>query len=237
MMRLRLIGIVAMIAFLTFGETKAQSFAAAYEKAFKFISEADNISYRLTYISLSEEKDTVFKTSMQFERLDDQIYSSMQGVESFVIDSTAVVVDHESETILLNEGQANMPKNEILNRLELIKELEKEAAKVQIDSTTKTVTYRLVFSNQAFNEVAFTVDRLNGRFLKLIFTPKEAVKNYEETEEPPVAQYVIKIDQYKININKPSVPISRYLEQTADGRYQLNKKYSNYQYTNNYGWR
>lgn len=226
-----------MIAFLAFGETKAQSFAAAYEKAFSLISEAKNISYRLTYISLSEEKDTVFKTTMLFERLNNQIYSSIEDVESFVVDSSSVVVDHGSQTILLNEGQANLPKNEILNRVELIKELEKEAAKVQIDTSTKIVTYRLFFSNQAFNEVAFTVDRLNGRFLQLIFTPKEAVKNYEETEEPPVAQYVIKIDQYKTNIDKPSVPISKYLEQTTDGRYQLSKKYSNYQYTNNYGWR
>ena len=214
----------------------AQSFGEAYTHAFNLLSNSENIGYNITYLSKGKSS-VVDKRSMRMEKVGNSYHTKMEGVESYLIDSTSIVIDHEYKSILLNDGIANPAMNEQLKgRLELIMGLEKEAATSKVDSSGSTRRYTLYFNDQEFKEVAFEVSKEDGWFQKLVFVLSTPIENSEEMQEEALTSLEVIIENYEKEMSSFSTPIEKYFNK-INGRYQLLPAYSNYQFTNNYEWR
>lgn len=211
---------------------KAQDFSKAYERAYQQLVSQENIAYQMRYLSRGANT-VVDESSLYIEKIGDQSYSKMGKLESYLLDSTSVVIDHEQESILLNVGVQVPDLSTGLDRIALIEQLEQEAVRRTVDSTSEWVQHNLWFQEQNFKKLSVSFSKATGNFQRIVFYPAKPIENYEEVEEEAVVAYEVLFENYQTNLQDFSTPLSNYL-QFNEGKYSLQSTYSNYQFVTNY---
>lgn len=211
--------------------SNAQSIEEIYASAHKKLESSENISYKLSFISKSQTT-VLSKQGMKIEKHGKNFYSKIGQVESYMFGSTSVVIDHESEVVLVNEGVTAPPNNGLLQKLNMLEALEKEAVNSKIDTVGNKLICSMYFSGQEFKYISFEVDQTSGWFHKLSFKLSQPYQ-ITEAEESLVSTIDVVFENYDHTLNEFSRPISSYLKK-SDGRYSLQQEYSHYQFVKNY---
>jgi|GEM_PF-6843011 len=211
---------------------EAQSFSEAYETAYQYFMAQENYAYQIRMKS-SALGVVVSDYQMQMEKIGDHIYSKVEQTESYSLDSTSIIIDHESESILLNEKLDLLKKDQFINNLSLIKDLEKKAVASKMEKKGELTRHTLVFRENEFLEISIDVDTEKGLFHGIAFKPNLDLIVLEE--ERKVDTYEIIIEEYNTDISAFSQPISTFMDY-REGKYEPNSKYSTYQFINNYGY-
>jgi len=212
-----------------------QSLSESLKKANDVTSQLKKFSYEVNYISFSRS-GVIAESKMKVEKVDEVIYTRMDQIDSYVLDSTSVLIDHSDKVVLLNIGVKNLTVNQnITKQLEMVKELERKAEKVSSQIRGDIIEYTLVFTENEFKQVLLTFEKSTGFFKSMKLDNRDPIYNYKDTEEEPAVSYEITIKNYNTNLSKLSKPISEILD-LKEGRYFLKPKYSTYQFDNNYDW-
>lgn len=213
----------------------AQTFTELLSKAYRSLENLKNVSYEVVYRSFGES-EIISDVNMKIEIINGTIYTQIDKIETYSLDSTQIIIDHQEKTILLNTGlQKGLNQGGVISQLQMIDQLEKKAEKIDIMEKGASKKVTLYFSNEEFVKVELEFDSNSGLFKSVKLFPKNPIENVVETEEPPVVQYEIKIANLNQKISQLTTPLSSYLE-VKDGRYILKSKYSSYRYENNYDW-
>ncbi|MBL4709120.1 MAG: hypothetical protein JKY48_11855 [Flavobacteriales bacterium] len=225
--------LIPIILFVLPYSVFCQSFLEVYEKNYANIDKVSNVSYQLEYLSYGKST-LIDQSTMQVENIGQLVYTRIAKVDSYQLDSTTVIVDHENKQIQLNVGVELLSKN--TNNIEVIKNLIALSDKETTKEVGQEMHYSLFFTDQKFKELTLVIDKKQDRFKKMIYVLAEEVPNVEEIAEEAVNRLEIILKNYTTNIKQFSHPLNKYL--TFDGkRYALQAKYSTYQFVNNYDLR
>lgn len=235
MKQVRLI-LILTTAIIFLGSTlSAQDLSEAIKQASISIDSIKNLSCNIHFLSYSKN-GLLSQIDMKFEKVGGINYMRMDNVDSYQMDSTQIVIDHNEKYILLNTGIKIVSSNSgISKQLKLVSSLEAHADKVTVKTEKGNRIYTLIFQDEQFTRIDFKVDTLSGLFQSLRLIPAEPVHNAMETEELPVVAYEVLVSNYNSNLQKLSKPYSDFLE-LKDKRYILKPTYSTYHYENNYDW-
>lgn len=216
--------------FLMAQQLLSQNFYAAYEKAYAQYESATNVAYDISYVSLGKTA-LIDKTTMHVELVDGITYTQMNNIQSFNFDSTSVIIDNDNRQIQLNVGIPT-PSINIQNLL-AIKELIKTAEREGVQKREGEKWHSLYFKGGDFSAITMVVDAKTGGFKKMQYHLANALVNAEVEKDEPVEVLEIQFNNYQKNKTAFTQPLENFLQ--FDGkRFTVQKKYSNYQFVNNY---
>jgi hypothetical protein len=210
-----------------------QDFYNAYEKAYRFYEKSKNASYEISYLSISKTA-VIEETAMQIETIDGVTYSKVGEIESYKFESTSVIIDHRHKQIQLNIGLEAPSTN--LQNLDVIVELIKKSEKESVKKEPQEKWYTLHFPEGDYKTVTMVLNDKTGEFKKMIYELTFSLVNDDVENDEPIKSFEIHFRNYKKNKTEFSQPLESVLKFDGE-RFSPQKKYSTYQFVNNYDLR
>ena len=222
--------LISLLFCLLFHQGFSQTFLEAYTDAFNYYSGSINASYTIEYVSLG--KTTIIdKSVINIEQLNGVTYTEMEGIESFSLDSTSIIVDHTNKQIQLNIG-LKTTKFEIQN-IELIKKTIASSSRESTKKIDSKIHHTLYFNDQQYKEIIMVINAKTKEFERMVYVLSESIHNEDVESDEPLERFEIRFNNYKKDISELSHSLESFLK--FDGqRFSLQQKYSTYQFVNNY---
>lgn len=208
----------------------AQNFESAYNKAYQHFNGIQNVAYEVVYISKGHTQ-TLDQYVLKFEKVSGVLYNKVGETESYLLDSTKIVIDHSNKLVLLNTGLHSYDNQ--FQSIASVKNLIQLASKEEVFDKGDANCYALYFQDEKFDRIEMFVSSEKGEFKKMRYHLTDPIKEFEDDEREPLELVEIQFNNYKTNIEQLSTPLSTYLE-LKDKKYVLNKELSDYQFITNY---